>query len=143
MSTDKFKATEILFARAEGRSHECVSQTFTGSTCWEDVENHIRSASRTAPEQGGYDKCDVTIKFEKDETGDEATYSLRYDMKHPNSGDFETLAKHVRSSWLFYAGRYTPPHLTPERHRQVLVNLKVDVVGYARLCDKYEVPGLS
>lgn len=138
----KLKVVEIVFERAEGRAHECVSRTFVGANIWNDVEDHIRQISRTAPERGGYDKCDVKIKFEKDATGDDTHYSTRYDMYHPNTGKFETLASHVRSSWLFYADRRTPSHLTPERHKQVLKNLEVDVAGYAHLCDTHEVPGL-
>lgn len=137
-------AIKIVFRRAEGRSHELGEYTFEGPTCWDDCERHIFSARRTAPAQGGYDKCDVKITFAPDATGDSFTYSLRYDMAHPDrTGYGDTLAKHVSSSWLFYSLRYTPAHLTRERHEQLIENLRIDTAVWGRLIDTYVVPGLE
>lgn len=141
---NKLTAVKIMFERVEGRSEECTKHVFEGPTCWEDVESHISRARLTAPATGGYDKCDVEITYAPDETGDQLTYSLRYDMQHPDrSGHDDTLAKHVRSSWLFYAMRETPPHLTRERHERVIKNLEINPAEWVRLIDTYAVPGLE
>jgi hypothetical protein len=140
----KLNAIKIVFERAEGRVEECTKHVFEGPTCWEDVEAHIRKARMTAPATGGYDKCDVEITYEKDATGDQLTYSLRYDMQHPDrSGYGDTLAKHVASSWLFYSMRETPSHLTREQHVRVLKNIGADTAEWSRLIDTYAVPGLA
>lgn len=140
----KLNAVKIVFERVEGYSHECTKHVFEGPTCWEDVEAHIAKARLTAPATGGYDKCDVEITYEKDATGDALTYSLRYDMQHPDrSGYGDTLAKHVRSSWMFYAMRETPPHLTRERHERVIKNLEIDPAVWSRMIETYAVPGLT
>jgi len=139
----KLKATKIVFERAEGRPSECVAKTFTGPNLWEECETYVFRQRWTAPEQGGYDKCDVVITFEADATGDELSYKMRYDMTHPNAGGHgDTIAKHLRSLWLFYSFRKTPAHLTPGRHECVLKNLNVDIAQYARFCDTYEIPGM-
>ena len=140
---NKLNAIKIVFERAEGRVDECTKHVFEGFTCWEEVERHIRTVRMTAPATGGYDKCDVEITFEADATGDHMTYKLRYDMQHPDrSGLADTLSKHVRDGWSFYAFRTTPPHLTRERHLQVLKNLEVDPMEWSHLIDTYAIPGL-
>lgn len=139
----KLNAVKIVFHRVEGRTDECTRHVFEGPTCWDDVESHIRKARMTAPATGGYDKCDVEITYEPDATGDPLTYTLRYDMAHPDrTGVYDTLAKHVRSSWLFYSLRETPPHLTRERHVAVLKSMGADTAEWGRLIDTYAVPEL-
>jgi hypothetical protein len=65
-------------------------------------------------------------------------------MQHPDrSGWGDTLAAHLRDSWTFYAFQWTPPHLTRERHEQLLRNLEIDPAAFARLIETYEIPGVA
>lgn len=139
----KLKATKILFDRAEGPVGMCLARTFTGPTLWEDCETHVFRQRWTAPKEGGYDKCDVYVTFEADETGDELTYKTRYDMTHPDAGGYaDSIQRHVRLEWMFYAFRSTPAHLTREKHELILKRLEVDTAKFAKFCDTYEIPGM-
>lgn len=137
----KLKATKVVFERAEGRVEECVARTFTGEKLWEELETYVFRQRWTAPRSGGYDKCDVLVTFEADETGDQLTYKTRYDMTHPDAGGYgDTIAKHILTEWLFYSFRKTPRHLTREQHQRVIKNLEIDTEKFGRFCDTYEVP---
>lgn len=132
----KRQVTRIVFHRAEGLASECGTTIFEGPTAWEDCERHIFRARRTAPATGGYDKCDVTIEWGIDETGEAWSYETRYDMQHlDRSGWGDTLASHVRSSWEFYAFVRTPSHLTPERHLDEISKGRDEhvIIAYERL----------
>lgn len=132
-------ATKIVFHRAEGQSHECIPQTFTGPAAWEMAELHVMVAARTAPRDGGYDKCDVEITFEGDGREPEV-YRTRYDMVHPESGNYTPLARHVLSAWNFYSGRRLPAHFTPERWQQLITNLNIEPEKRAAMLDRCYIP---
>lgn len=137
----KLTATKIEFRRAEGMTHECITRTFEGPDCWKRCEEHVMKERHTAPEEGGYDKCDVVITFEADDTGEPFSYKFRYDMTHPSVGGYDdTVAKHVRNSWAFYAGRWTPSHMTTERHQRFLKDMEIDPCLWGSFLDTYEVP---
>jgi hypothetical protein len=85
----------ITLVRAEGLIAEC-DRPETAKT-WAHA-NALFRWSRTAPEHGGYDKCDFTIIFE-----DGYEYKGRYDLMHYRR-EHPDLARHVRSFMRYLAG---------------------------------------
>lgn len=77
----------ITFKRAEGAASECTTHAFVS---FEVVDAHVREAARSAPDDGSYHKCDVTVAWL-----DGVTWSFRFDMTyshhamvHPLTNDF-------------------------------------------------------
>ncbi len=109
----KIGATLITISRAEGPAAECFE---TKHTTWADAELRIKNICATAPQSGGYEKCDFTIVFANLET-----YSGRYDAAHPTSLVYEgSLSDHVRNHLTFYAGLRCPAHMTDEKYNAFL-----------------------
>jgi hypothetical protein len=78
---------EIKLRRGEGPPHECGVWHSFGS--FFDADLKLKNWSYSAPEHGGYDKCDFRIVWE-----DGTEYDGRYDLKHfrveaPNLGAHE------------------------------------------------------
>lgn len=119
------KATRIIFHRAEGTRHDTGDHEFVGDHLWHDVERHIFGASFSAPAQGGYDKCDVTITF-----ADGWGYRTRYDMVH---------ARHVWGEWAFYAGTRIPPHLTREQWERFVADMAITPGDWAVRLARYQI----
>lgn len=132
------RATKIKINRAEGRVHECGEHTFTGPACWEMAELHLMVAARTAPRAGGYNKCDIEIRFEGD--GEPVDYATRYYLKHPDTGEFRTLAYHVRLAWGFYSGRSLPSDMPRDRWEAFMRTVNADPAEWAQLLDTCHVP---
>ena len=128
---------QITITRAEGPADDC--QTFVAHT-WEDAENWLRQSAYSAPFEGGYDKCDITIEF-----ADGEAFKLRYDMVHPHANAWLDLATSVRRQWEFFAGRWCPVHMQepPDRADNYRRSLNIDVDDWARRCDTYLIPGLE
>jgi hypothetical protein len=100
---------KITLTRAEGLTDECnkpfVCSTFT------EANAKLSAWSRTAPEHGGYNKCDFKI-----EGPDEIpNYSGRYDLKHWRI-ECANLKGHVLRNLEFVAGQACPPSMTKERY---------------------------
>jgi hypothetical protein len=94
------KPKTITLVRAEGLIQECNKPKVARS--WVEANAILFNWSRTAPEHGGYDKCDFTVIFE-----DGTDYKGRYDLvhyrcQHPN------LARHVKDFVRYLAGEL--PH---------------------------------
>lgn len=109
------KATKIKLTRAEGRPHECVSVTIecnghgTGDVFY--ASDQVLSAwAQTAPDNGGYDKCDFCVEYEDNET-----YEGRFDLVREDMGRFSKLGEHMRRFLGFLCGRYRPDHLNDEQ----------------------------
>lgn len=99
----KIHAKRIYITRAEGFHHECDVTHVCDSFAEANVV--LRWMARTAPEGGGYDKCDFYVIFQDGET-----YEGRYDLTWDDvfEGD---LAKHMRDHCEFSAGVRIPAHL--------------------------------
>ncbi len=89
------KPKTITITRAEGPTKECGTRT---AQSWIEANAILYSWSRTAPEHGGYDKCDFHIMFE-----DGTEYSGRYDLMHFRR-ERPNLALHVRNFVGYLAG---------------------------------------
>jgi hypothetical protein len=94
------KPQTITITRAEGPTNECNKPKTAAS--WKDADAILLAWSRTAPENGGYDKCDFEVVFE-----DGHKYDGRYDLVHFRK-EYPDLAKHVRVFVQYLAG--IPPH---------------------------------
>jgi len=86
----------ITIERVEGLIEECVTKT---ATSWAEANAILLKWSRTAPEHGGYDKCDFKIVFE-----DGYEYEGRYDLMHYRR-ERPDLGKHVRDFVSYHAGK--------------------------------------
>jgi hypothetical protein len=112
------KPKTITITRAEGPTCEC-DRPETADT-WAGANAILFRWSRTAPETGGYDKCDFKIVFE-----DGHEYDGRYDLMHFRR-EHPDLARHVRSFVRYLAGELPLWCVTEEdkarvrRHQQSL-----------------------
>src|SRR5215467_12129576 len=109
--TDKIKPKLITITRAEGLVAECNKPET--ATTWPHANAILFNWSRTAPEHGGYDKCDFTIVFE-----DGTDYNGRYDLVHYRR-EHPDLARHVRSFVRYLAGELPAWCVTEEDKAKV------------------------
>ncbi|WNC17939.1 hypothetical protein [Brevibacillus brevis] len=109
---EKVSVKQITFARVEGRHIDLFKKTFS---TWNDVETAINNAARTAPDTGGYDKCDFWIEWE-----DGNTYKGRFDMQRQHCFDRQPLADHVNVYLRFLAGEQKPSHMTAQQYEQFI-----------------------
>lgn len=131
--TAKIAIAKITVTRAEGLTAECGKPVTLKSI--EGANRLLHAWSDTAPKTGGYDKCDFRIEFE-----DGTEYKGRYDLKH-HSQERADVGEHVRSNALFYTGRWTPSHMTPEKHKAFLQldHIKDAREAYESLIAKYDI----
>lgn len=131
--SEKIKAKEIVFSRAEGPSDECIT---VSCSSFGEVNRVINQAARTAPALGGYDKCDFSVVFEDGET-----YKGRYDMVRDDMTRTGMLEQHMRSHMEFYAGLSCPPHMTAEEYAGYLSRSQVYAPSgdYAEFLVKYRI----
>jgi hypothetical protein len=123
----KIGVREIRLERAEGPSPLPGPRTVAS---FEEADAVLREWARTAPEGGGYDKCDFRITY-----ADGDTYEGRYDLTR--GMDEGTLARHVQCHVLFYAGLWMPPHLTEARYRNVVA--RAEVANYRVFAERYDL----
>jgi hypothetical protein len=90
------KPKTITLVRAEGLINECNKPKVARS--WAEANAILFNWSRTAPEHGGYDKCDFTVIFE-----DGQEYKGRYDLVHYRR-EHPSLARHVKDFVRYLAG---------------------------------------
>jgi len=113
----------ITLMRAEGPTEQCGIKKEFG--CFADANARLRSWANTAPENGGYDKCDFWIK--DDSIG--LDYQGRYDLKHWRC-EVASLKGHVLDHLDFVSGHWTPPHMTAEQHEACIAHFsKADREG--------------
>lgn len=120
------RASRIKLTRAEGRPHECVAVTIEpghvaslGNLSQGDVfyaaDQILSHWAATAPDSGGYDKCDFEVEYEDGET-----YEGRYDLVREDTGRFDKLGEHIRRFQKFCAGLYRPDHLSEDQYAAAL-----------------------
>lgn len=108
----------ILLDRAEGPSALCGPAPAVSS--WEAADNILREWSHTAPQTGGYDKCDFTLVFENLD-GQDFSYKGRYDLKHWKC-EHASLQQQMRETALFALGALRPSHMDEAKYQSVLEN---------------------
>lgn len=127
----------IHLVRAEGPTKLCGAAPAVGS--WAAADAILSNWSNTAPEKGGYDKCDFTLTFEQSD-GDDFEYLGRYDLKHWRC-EKPSLREHLRSQALFAIGAACPDHMTEEQYRHY-VETHYDESVKRFYSDLLNVPGL-
>ncbi len=96
-------AIRIYITRAEGFSHECDVTHVCDS--FAEADAVLRFMARTAPDGGGYDKCDFAVRY-----ADGETYEGRYDLTYDDVVG-ASLARHMSDHVTFSAGVRLPEHL--------------------------------
>ena len=126
----KIQVKEIVIIRAEGLSAECGKKHTV--TSFADSERILSYMSRTAPQGGGYDKCDFTVTFEDGES-----YSGRYDLKYERD---ETIAEHMTSFLMWYAGLTQNPHCGQAQYEVFMARQSPAEIAEAKLfLDTYQI----
>ncbi len=112
----------ISFHRAEGSSAECAkTYIFEGPDAWVKVQAHIFDAARTAPEGGGYHKCEYKIVWgnaDGDLTGEPHEYNGSLDLSYEYRSTTE-FKIYVREIVVFYAGKGAA-HMDEQRYANYL-----------------------
>ena len=130
------KAKEIVIERAEGPVAETGKpRTLTGPAVWEQADSILVKWGKTAPKNGGYDKCDFKVTWE-----DGQTYSGRYDLVHPDK-EWPDLAKHIYELSAMYAGRFRPAWMNDRQWQDFLNDSTTKQLGpkYRDFLDHYEI----
>ena len=102
----------IEFDRVEGLREECGPRTFFA---WTTLHAHVRSAARTAPADGSYDKCDVTVKW-----ADGTSFKFRFDLNSTHTQEHSPVRDELYRTLTFYAGRERPSHLSEQQYKTLL-----------------------
>jgi hypothetical protein len=111
---------------------ECVTVV---RTRWIETDWVLKAWAKTAPEGGGYDKCDFTITYDDGET-----YSGRFDLQRDHMAGSNLLGNHVRLFCETYSGRRRPTHITPERYRALMKQYGEETTSaYCEFLDSYEI----
>lgn len=111
----KLRPVQITVTRVEGEAKECGKPQTVEAEPDEGIDLYERASwilsgwARTAPKNGGYDKCDFEIVFE-----DGYLYKGRYNLYHP-SVETVNLRNHVYYFQAFYAGLSRPPWMSDEQ----------------------------
>lgn len=136
------EAKEITITRAEGPHALCGKpRMFTGPACWQKASAWLRGQSHTFPATGGYDKHDLKIVF-----ADGEVYEGRLDCKSSQCEDPDLdVAAHVYRFLAFMAGKWRPPHMTPEQYNAFLARQTDDPVGdsYGAFLTTHAIPERS
>lgn len=125
--TDKIRIASITIARAEGRREECISRTFDSRTHNEDktyleqANTELARWARTAPDSGGYDKCDFTVTWVDGET-----YEGRFDLVRRHIGGGNLIGVHMENYLLTIAGAKCPSHMESRRYGSYLRSMGYD-----------------
>jgi hypothetical protein len=142
--SEMHKAVKIELTRAEGPMNECarvfVENDFyfgiphltddASKSCWQHADAVLRSWSHTAPDGGGYDKCDFIVVFDDGEN-----YRGRFDLVRT---DNLSLAEHVKQFLMFYAGLRKPDHITEDQYKRAMK--RGDTEACQVFLDHYEIP---
>jgi hypothetical protein len=135
----KIPVKSIELERAEGLVSECVIVTVPNFAAAEET---LTRWARTAPDNGGYHKCDFKVTF-----ADGETYSGRYDLSRNRADqDAPTLVMHIERHLNFYAGAYLKElpahlnHMTMADYERMIGRLTPENrAEYAAFLETYEI----
>lgn len=108
------RVASVWLSRAEGKTVECERNRSRFFSSFVAANRELASWARSAPEGGGYDKCDFVVTYEDGET-----YEGRFDLTRDHRYG-ASLEKQMNDFLRFYAGRYCPPHMTHEKYATFL-----------------------
>lgn len=128
----------ISIQRVEGPTDECVSMTTadgaTEKALWLAADEALRMWARTAPKNGGYDKCDFQVEYM-----DGSTYKGRYDLKHIDL-EYPNLSKHIEHHVKFHSGKYCPSWMTSEQYAKVISSFGEECrASYEQFLNTYQI----
>ena len=103
----------IQIKRCEGPI-ACADKVITAET-FAEVNKGLSSWSMTAPKDGGYDKCDYTVK----DADSDLDYEGRLDLTHFSHGAPDLKAT-LMGSIAFFAGLKRPSHMKEEAYEHYL-----------------------
>jgi len=137
---------EIDITRGEGPSYLCGKQhTITAEdrpACSIFPEPWRASApiiaggmmirwGSSAPKTGGYDKCDVVLRWPDDP--EQMSYAFRFDLQYGGTDAGETIGDSIRSRLRFYAGfAPTPAHMDEEQYTELVSGRGAELRDAAR-----------
>jgi hypothetical protein len=101
----KIPVKSILIDRAEGPVDLCGPQLVT---TYEEASRVFAVIAQTAPDGGGYDKCDFTVTF-----ADGEKYEGRADIQRQHLGGYH-LGDHMKQFLGYLAGTYRPAHVVKD-----------------------------
>lgn len=114
----KTPVAKVTIERVEGLIHECIKKEFEGITALHAADMTLMEWSMTAPDNGGYDKCDFKVEW-----ADGRTYSGRYDLVH-YTVESPSLAKQIKDTYLFYTGKRKPEHFSEKQYKEIVDKCK-------------------
>lgn len=94
------QVTSVWLRRAEGPINELTEWLEFGT--FEDANRQLRVWASTAPDSGGYDKCDFKIVYNNNEEDD--AYEGRFDLERKHWGQPDLLQEHIRDFVTWYWG---------------------------------------
>jgi hypothetical protein len=103
---------KIEMKRAEGWTAQA---TLTGGDLWNLSDAILSAWSTTAPDSGGYDKCDFIVTYEDGET-----YHGRFDLKRKHGGVKGLLSSQIWHHVSFIIGQWCPPHMEQEQYQEYI-----------------------
>jgi len=120
------KIQSIVIDRAEGPCDLCGERTFTNLA---DAEAYLKEVGETAPDTGGYDKCDFKITWEDGES-----YSGRADVQRIHATTGYSLKEHITDFVSFVGGWARPSHVTAPQYAKYLSRFPAN---YGEECRKF------
>ncbi len=116
----KSQIKKIIIERLEGKTKYCgIVHNFIPTekkTAIEQCNDILQKWGMDAPKKGhGYDKCRYSVIWEN---GHE--YTGRFCLQEGGTDNGTSFQLNLKQSVLYYAGKYTPPHMTPEQYEDNL-----------------------
>jgi len=120
---------QVFFQRAEGDRHECQPRTFFSLA---QADLFVRTAARTAPDDGSYHKCDAVVVWD-----DGTKWAFRFDMTYGHVGHFSAFAHDFKLDLAWHTGIMAAPDGASEEERaQAIVAFDKMYPGRRELANK-------
>jgi len=107
----KIQPKTIWVRRAEGRTEEIERDGEHTVSTFAEADEVLKRWAWSAPDTGGYDKCDFKVVYEDGEE-----YEGRFDLKRDHRYGENLLGKHMLDFVTFYAGVRCPGHMKPAQY---------------------------
>lgn len=130
-TTRKIPVLSIAIQRTEGPRESDFSLRTVAD--FDAADQLLRNWSWSAPQDGGYDKCDFAVAF-----ADDTVYHGRYALQHPDSA-LVNLRHHIQQYALYHSGRLRPTHQSADAYAAALNRLGSDTRAYGELLDHYDI----